>query len=112
MILSGDLPYPYATSPAVSAVMRANRKTGSKPEVEVRRALHRLGYRFRKNLLIHLAGVAPRPDIVFTRRRLAVFIDGCFWHACPEHGTVPRVNTDYWLPKLRRNVTRDRLLDR
>lgn len=48
-----------------------------------------------------------RPDIVFTRRRIAVFVDGCFWHACPEHGRPPRRNEWYWTPKLQRNVDRD-----
>lgn len=49
-----------------------------------------------------------RADIVFTRWRVAVFIDGCFWHGCPEHGTVPAGNREYWAPKLERNVARDR----
>jgi DNA mismatch endonuclease (patch repair protein) len=53
-----------------------------------------------------------RPDIVFTRWRVAVFIDGCFWHACPEHGNVPGRNTGYWTSKLQRNVARDRRVDR
>ena len=52
-----------------------------------------------------------RPDIVFTRARLAVFVDGCFWHCCPIHGNQPRANTDYWRPKLARNVARDRAVD-
>ena len=52
-----------------------------------------------------------RPDVVFPRARVAVFVDGCFWHCCPEHGTSPRANTAYWLPKLKRNVSRDRAVD-
>lgn len=48
---------------------------------------------------------------VFTRRRIAVFLDGCFWHGCPEHATLLRTNSDYWLPKLQRNVERDRSTD-
>lgn len=51
-------------------------------------------------------------DIAFTRARLAVFVDGCFWHACPEHGTAPRTNSDWWQWKLTRNVERDRDTDR
>jgi DNA mismatch endonuclease, patch repair protein len=101
-------PYPTPTSTAVTAVMRANRKVGSKPETQLRSALHQLGYRFRKNLEIQAGDVRVRPDIVFTRQRLAVFVDGCFWHRCPTHGTRPRVNTSYWGPKLERNVSRDR----
>ena len=53
-----------------------------------------------------------RPDIVFTRQRVAVFIDGCFWHRCPEHGNSPRANTAYWEAKLERNVARDERVDR
>lgn len=49
--------------------------------------------------------------MVFTRARLAVFVDGCFWHQCPEHGNVPRANGSYWRPKLKRNVARDRAVD-
>jgi DNA mismatch endonuclease (patch repair protein) len=58
-------------------------------------------------LRIDLSQGRVRPDIVFTRRRVAVFVDGCFWHCCPEHGSRPKVNTDYWGPKLDRNRTRD-----
>lgn len=88
--------------------MRGNRRTDTKPEVAVRSILHRSGYRFRKDLIVEAAGLRVRPDIVFPRLRLAVFIDGCFWHACPEHGNIPRVNSSYWVPKLERNLLRDR----
>lgn len=87
--------------------MRANKRTGTKPELALRAALHRLGYRFRKDLRVDVAGVRVRPDIVFTRRRVAVFVDGCFWHACPDHSKPPRNNEWYWTPKLERNVARD-----
>ena len=92
--------------------MRANRRTNTKPELALRSALHRLGYRFRKDHRLNLAdGARPRPDIAFTARRVAVFVDGCFWHACPEHGSKPSVNQWYWSPKLQRNVERDRAAD-
>ena len=52
-----------------------------------------------------------RPDIVFTRARVAVFVDGCFWHRCPEHGTSPKTNTGWWRRKLDTNVERDRATD-
>jgi DNA mismatch endonuclease (patch repair protein) len=52
-----------------------------------------------------------RPDVVFTRARVAVFCDGCFWHGCPEHGTSPRTNADYWGPKLAGNGQRDQRND-
>jgi DNA mismatch endonuclease (patch repair protein) len=51
-------------------------------------------------------------DIAFTKDKLAIFVDGCFWHSCPQHGSIPRSNTDYWIPKLVRNVNRDRETDK
>ena len=92
--------------------MRANRRTNTKPELALRSALHRQGYRFRKDHRLTLGnGSRVRPDIAFTARRVAVFVDGCFWHACPEHGSKPSVNQWYWSPKLARNVERDRAAD-
>jgi DNA mismatch endonuclease (patch repair protein) len=92
--------------------MRAIKRAGTKPEIALRSALHRLGYRYRKDHRLDLAeGVRVRPDIVFTARKVAVFVDGCFWHACPEHGRQPTVNEWYWAPKLRRTVERDRAAD-
>jgi DNA mismatch endonuclease, patch repair protein len=92
--------------------MRGNTKTGNRPEARLRSELHRRGLRFRKNAAIRGDGWVVRPDVVFPRLKIAVFLDGCFWHACPDHGTTPRVNRGYWLPKLERNVERDRLNDR
>lgn len=91
--------------------MAAIRRTGTKPEVALRSALHRLGYRFRKDYRFEVEGIKVRPDIVFTARRVAVFVDGCFWHVCPKHGREPTRNEWYWSPKLRRNVERDRAAD-
>ncbi len=92
--------------------MRAIRRTDTKPEMALRQALHRQGYRFRKDHRLDLAeGKRVRPDIAFTARRVAVFVDGCFWHACPDHGSKPANNVWYWEPKLRRNVERDRAAD-
>jgi DNA mismatch endonuclease (patch repair protein) len=87
--------------------MQAIRRTDTKPEVALRSALHRLGYRFRKDYRIQVDGGWVRPDIVFTKQKVAVFLDGCFWHGCPDHGRVPSVNTWYWQPKLRRTQERD-----
>ncbi|HZC61582.1 MAG TPA: very short patch repair endonuclease [Streptosporangiaceae bacterium] len=99
-------------TPGRSANMRANRRTDTKPELALRSALHRQGYRFRKDFRLDLDGGARvRPDIAFTGRRVAVFVDGCFWHVCPQHGRDPAVNESYWSPKLRRNVERDRAAD-
>ncbi len=92
--------------------MRANRRTDTKPELALRRALHSRGYRYRKDYRLDLdGGKRVRPDIAFTARRVAVFVDGCFWHCCPDHGSKPAVNVGYWNPKLRRNVERDRAAD-
>jgi DNA mismatch endonuclease (patch repair protein) len=92
--------------------MKANRRTDTKPELALRHALHRLGYRYRKDYRLDLdSGRRVRPDIAFTARKVAVFVDGCFWHACPEHGSKPRANEWYWGPKLIKNVERDRVND-
>jgi DNA mismatch endonuclease (patch repair protein) len=89
--------------------MQANRRSGTKPETVLRSALHRLGYRYRKDFLLRFPDeVRVRPDIVFTARKVAVFVDGCFWHVCPQHGRQPTTNEWYWAPKLRRNMERDR----
>ncbi|WP_083999785.1 very short patch repair endonuclease [Actinomadura kijaniata] len=104
--------YPRPVSEGRSRNMRANRRTDTKPEIALRRALHARGYRYRKDLRLDLPdGVRVRPDIVFTARKVAVFVDGCFWHVCPEHGREPTSNEWYWTPKLRRNVERDRTAD-
>ncbi|WP_344232195.1 very short patch repair endonuclease [Kribbella hippodromi] len=100
---------PTATTPGRSRNMQAIRRVNTKPEVRLRSALHRCGYRFRKDLSIYTSARRVRPDIVFTARKVAVFVDGCFWHCCPEHGRQPAVNSQYWSPKLQRNVDRDRL---
>lgn len=92
--------------------MRGNTKTGNRPEVRLRSELHRRGLRFWKNAAVRGDGWVVRPDVVFPRLKIAVFLDGCFWHGCPEHGTTPRVNQTYWLPKLEGNVRRDRSNDR
>ena len=92
--------------------MRANRRKDTKPELALRRALHGRGYRYRKDYRLDLAGgTRVRPDIVFTARKVAIFVDGCFWHGCPEHGSRPAVNVWYWEPKLSRNAERDRAAD-
>jgi DNA mismatch endonuclease, patch repair protein len=91
--------------------MKANRSRDTGPEMALRRALHGLGLRYRIGLRIRLGAGSTRPDIVFTRAKLAVFVDGCFWHRCPEHATNARSNVDFWREKLERNVQRDRATD-
>jgi DNA mismatch endonuclease (patch repair protein) len=98
---------PAASSPAVAAFMSRQRRRDTAPELALRRALHALGLRYR----VHLAGLPGRPDVVLTRARVAVFVDGCFWHRCPEHGVPPRSNAEWWRDKLARNVERDREVD-
>lgn len=98
---------PAPSSSAVSAVMRGNRKRDTRPELALRSALHREGLRFRCAREIRAGDVRVRPDIVFVSRRVAVFIDGCFWHRCADHGVAPRTNSAYWREKLDRNVARD-----
>jgi DNA mismatch endonuclease (patch repair protein) len=104
-------PYPFPTSPGVTANMKANRRTNTKPELALRTALHAMGYRYRKDHRLDLPLRRVRPDIAFTRRKVAVFVDGCFWHACPDHGSKPKSNEWYWSPKLARNVERDHAAD-
>jgi DNA mismatch endonuclease, patch repair protein len=104
-------PYPRPLSAGRSANMRANRRRDTKPELALRSALHAMGYRYRKDLRLDLPQRRVRPDIAFTSRKVAVFVDGCFWHACPDHGSAPKNNEWYWSPKLARNVERDRAAD-
>ncbi|MFD6141159.1 very short patch repair endonuclease [Promicromonospora sp. NPDC060271] len=88
--------------------MQANRRRDTGPERAIRSALHAAGLRYRCDYRIDLrSGHRVRPDIAFTRRRIAVFVDGCFWHSCPEHGSNPRTNSGYWGPKLAGNRERD-----
>jgi DNA mismatch endonuclease (patch repair protein) len=87
--------------------MRGNRRRDTRPELKIRSLLHRTGFRFFADRRIQAGGRTVRPDIVFPRRKVAVFIDGCFWHGCPEHGRIPRVNSEYWSWKLEQNLERD-----
>ncbi|NKR79625.1 DNA mismatch endonuclease Vsr [Rhodococcus hoagii] len=97
----------YQLTPGRSRNMSAIKRTGTKPETELRTALHARGLRYRKDFPLRIEGRLVRPDIAFTKRKVAVFVDGCFWHSCPEHGRHPGVNKEYWSPKLRRNAERD-----
>ncbi len=91
--------------------MQANRRRDTKPEMAVRRLIHARGLRY-------LVDAKPSPtlnrraDIVFRRARIAVFVDGCYWHGCPAHGTVARSNATYWSQKIGRNRARDQETDR
>ena len=107
-----NLSNPRPTSPAATRRMRSNRRSDTKPEVSLRSLLHRSGLRFRKDYAIRLStGRVVHSDIAFTRRKIAIFVDGCFWHCCPDHGTIPKSNRSYWVPKLKQNRNRDRAID-
>ena len=87
--------------------MKANPGKDTGPEVALRSALHRAGLRFRKDVRMVVEGVRVRPDIVFGPAQLAVFVDGCFWHGCPEHGEMPASNRRFWEAKIGGNRDRD-----
>jgi DNA mismatch endonuclease (patch repair protein) len=86
--------------------MRRQRRRDTKPELELRRRLHARGLRYRVDHNV-FPETRRRQDIVFTRARVIVDVRGCYWHACPVHGTQPRENSGWWAEKLRSNVERD-----
>src|ERR1700747_3268917 len=87
--------------------MHGNRGRDTTPEQRLRSILHKAGLRFRKNHRLLIEGRRTTPDIVFPRARLCVFIDGCFWHGCPQHGKRPKTNRRYWDAKIASNIVRD-----
>jgi DNA mismatch endonuclease (patch repair protein) len=90
--------------------MRAQRERDTGIEREIRSRLHARGLRFRVHRRL-LAGSRREVDVVFPGARVAVFVDGCFWHGCPQHGTWPRNNAEFWRAKIEGNVARDRDTD-
>ena len=97
---------PKPLSSQVSAQLSRMPVKNTGPEVRLRRSMHALGLRFRIN-----ASLPGRPDIVLPSAKIAIFVDGCFWHACPEHGVLPKNNQEWWATKLARTVERDREKD-
>lgn len=96
----------WASSPAVRRNMQANRGRDTGPELAVRRLLHARGLRYRVNY--RCPELRRRTiDIAFTRARLACFVDGCYWHQCPDHFVMPKTNEGFWAEKLQGNVVRD-----
>lgn len=94
------------SSPGVSARMSRQLSKDTGAELAVRRLLHAAGLRYRVEYPV--PGMARRRiDVAFTRARVAVLIDGCFWHGCPEHATRPKANAEWWRKKLDRNMARD-----
>lgn len=90
--------------------MRSVRRRDTNAELALRRHLHALGLRYRVDYRV-LPGSRRRVDVAFPGSKVAVFIDGCFWHQCPEHGTRPAKNSVWWEQKLKANVERDRATD-
>lgn len=90
--------------------MRRQRRRDTALEVSIRRRLYALGYRYRVDYRLE-PPLRTRADIVLTKQKVAVFVDGCFWHGCPEHATSPKHNAGWWRAKLDDNVARDRRVD-
>ena len=89
--------------------MGQQRQRDTKPELALRSELWRRGWRYRVDFKV--CGRRRRVDLAFTKQRLAVFVDGCFWHSCPMHGSLPKTNGEWWRAKLDANVVRDRATD-
>lgn len=88
-----------------SKIMSAIRSKNTKPEILLRKALWAKGIRYR----VHYG--KEKIDIAFPTQKIAVFIDGCFWHGCPLHSHIPKSNVEYWIPKLQRNINRDKAIE-
>ncbi|GAB7066212.1 DNA mismatch endonuclease Vsr [Mycobacterium hodleri] len=100
----------WASSPEARARMQSNKSRDTKPELALRSAVHARGLRYRVSAK-PLAGVRRTADLVFPRAKVAVFLDGCFWHGCPEHHTVASANAKFWADKVEGNRKRDRDTD-
>lgn len=96
----------WASTAAVRRVMQGNRSVGTKPERLLRSAVHQLGLRYRISERPEVS-IPRTADLVFRRARVAVFLDGCYWHGCTDHHHEPRTNSGYWKAKIERNVMRD-----
>ena len=100
---SSDVMTPEQRSRCMSRIKSKN----TKPEIRLRKALWKKGLRYR----IHY-NLPGKPDIVFVSGRVAVFVDGCFWHGCPEHSTMPKTNPKFWENKIKGNIARDERVTR
>lgn len=103
---------PPASSPEVAARMRAVKTRDTGPELAIRRLVHAAGLRYLVDAPLPIEGARRRSDMSFTRRRVAVFVDGCYWHGCPAHFRPSGVNRDWWLRKIERTRARDTDTDR
>jgi len=102
--------HPLPPSAATRRRLRAQRRRDTAPELGLRRELHRRGRRFYVDRA-PLPGLRRRADLLFPRSKVAVYVDGCFWHCCPIHATQPKHNAAWWAAKLATNVARDRDTD-
>lgn len=93
-------------TPGARNTMLANRGRDTRPELALRSRVHRAGLRYRVNWPLPFDR-RRRADLAFTKVGLYVFVDGCFWHGCPEHFVVPKTRTDFWVAKIERNRARD-----
>ena len=100
-----------ASSEGVRKSMQSNKGRDTKPELALRKAAHALGLRYRVSVR-PITEVRRTADLVFSKAKVAVFMDGCFWHGCPQHHTKSATNAEYWAEKLRRNRERDEETDR
>src|SRR5262245_37210103 len=100
---------PAASSDVVRRRMQKTRRSDKRGELAVHAALGRLGLRYRVDT--QLPGTRRRSDVAFMRAKIAIFIDGCFWHGCPQHGTWPKTNARWWRAKITTNIARDRDTD-
>lgn len=100
----------WASSDGVRASMQSNKGRDTKPEVALRSAVHALGLRYRVSVR-PINELRRTADLVFPRVRVAVFLDGCFWHGCPDHHTAAVINAEFWAGKVARTRERDRDTD-
>ena len=105
-------PRPAPSSPQAGARLARQRRTGTAPEMALRRAVHRMGLRYAVDAPLPLPGTRRRADLLFVGPKIAVFVDGCYWHGCPTHGSRPKSNADWWADKLASNARRDADTDR
>lgn len=104
---------PAASTPEVRARMQAVKLRDSGPELALRRELRALGLTgYRVDAKLPIAGVRRKSDVSFGPARVAVFLDGCYWHMCPDHGSRPKANSEWWLAKFENTQRRDRDTDR
>lgn len=100
--------YPHPSTDAATVVMKANRSRNTSPEVRLRSMLHASGLRYRIHYKV--AWDTSRRvtiDVAFPKLKVAIFVDGCFWHGCVQHRTIPKANRDYWAPKIEGTLARD-----